>query len=52
MLCGIVVIVSRVLKLHITTQYIVRRHSLRYRYMDHPFGSECPNILHKFINAE
>ena len=43
------VVLSRVLKLHITTQYIVRRHSLRYGYMDHPFGSECPNILHKRI---
>ena len=41
------VVLSRVLKLHITTQYIVRRHSLRYGYMDHPFGSECPNILHR-----
>ena len=47
-LCGISCIeLSRVLKLHITTQYIVRRHSLRYGYMDHPFGSECPNILHR-----
>ena len=46
-LCGISCIeLSRVLRLHITTQYMVRLHSLRYGYTDHPFGSECPNILH------
>ena len=48
-LCGISCIeLSRVLRMHITTQYIVRPHSLRYGYTDHPFGSECPNILHSF----
>ena len=30
-----------------TILYLVRRHSLRYGYTDHPFGSECPNILHR-----
>ena len=47
MSCVESVVLSRVLKLHITTQYIVRRHSLRYGYTAHPFGSECPNILHR-----
>ena len=51
--CGIVVIeLTTVLgsKLHITIQYkyMVRRHSLRYGYTNHPFGSECSNILHSF----
>ena len=49
MCCVESVVLSRVLKLHITTQYVVRRHSLRYGYMDHPFGSECPNILHNNV---
>jgi len=26
----------------------VRRHSLRYGYMDHPFGSKYPNVLHTY----
>ena len=45
------VVLSRVLKLHITTQYIVRRHSLRYGYMNHPFGSKCLDILHSLFSV-
>lgn len=35
--------------IHRTTLFILCVRSLRYRYTDHPIGSECPHILHNFL---